>query len=751
METKTLTNAQGGVCYKHMKKYRLALSVFLFAFGLVTFNINSASAYDSGCTGAGPYSTTTGKPCGTIPVVECALGHLFSLVTGKPCVVSGGGGSGGSSGGISSNQELTIGSRGNGVVVLQEILKDEGYYLGKIDGNYGPRTARAVREFQEDNDLPITGRVDAATRAVLNNIGNVLVKPSSPVISGVKGPQTLNVNEQGTWGVTASDSSGGNLSYSVVWGDENVYPYGTANSLRSPLAQQSATFTHSYLQAGTYKPIFTVANDRGQSAQTSLSVKVGGIISTNSSPIINKTGFTNPSDVKIGQSASFKWYATDADNDDLSWLVNWGEVGVAGAIVCPVNPPKGTGQNWNYNASHTWTQAGTYTVKVTVNDCRGGIDSNSFTVNVGTIISSVTITSLSPTSGPIGTNVTVYGSGFIKYLNCYPNVCDPIDGMGNTVNFGNGVIRNIYSYDGTSINFTVPTNLIPACAYASPNPCLYIQVITSPGPYSVSVTNANGTSNALNFTVTGSTSPLAITTSSPLPNAKVGANYETTVVATGGDGSYSWGVSSGSLPPGFIFGVGVCAAVVGPCKSPAVISGNPKIAATYNFTVKLNDGNFYTNKQFTLTVDPADNSPLPLLIASPSSVPIGGSVTVNFGNVANPTSSDWVGLYTVDITDDKAYIDWKYTSTCSQTAGPTGRTSGNCSFTIVNPGTYEFRLFAVNGYDKLATSNTVTVTSSTIGATGSAIMGFQSIPKYPQGCSSSKGYSVTTGRPCNIY
>ena len=72
-----------------MKKYTLfssfvILSLFLLGFFSV---IKPVSAYDSGCNGSGPYSTTTGQLCSTTPTTptECAPGDLFSYVTGQPC------------------------------------------------------------------------------------------------------------------------------------------------------------------------------------------------------------------------------------------------------------------------------------------------------------------------------------------------------------------------------------------------------------------------------------------------------------------------------------------------------------------------------------------------------------------------------------------------------------------------------------------------------------------------------------------
>jgi hypothetical protein len=43
---------------------------------------------------------------------------------------------------------LKLGSQGDDVKKVQEILRDQGYYTGKIDGDYGNKTFMAVQEFQ---------------------------------------------------------------------------------------------------------------------------------------------------------------------------------------------------------------------------------------------------------------------------------------------------------------------------------------------------------------------------------------------------------------------------------------------------------------------------------------------------------------------------------------------------------------------------------------------------------------------------
>ncbi len=201
----------------------------------------------------------------------------------------------------------------------------------------------------------------------------------APVISGVSGPVSLQVSQQGTWTVNASNPNGGNLNYSVVWGDEASAGSGSGSLAYAYPTSQQATFTHSYNQAGNYAPRFTVTNNSGQTAQTSVSVNVSGS-------------------------------ATQAP----------------------------------------------------------------------------TITSLSPTSGPIGTQVTIYGTDFT---------------YNGTVYFNGFVVPFSAPIGGllTRLNFIVPSELNNCPAGAQ---CFVGPAPVTPGTYNITVGNANGTSNARQFTVT---------------------------------------------------------------------------------------------------------------------------------------------------------------------------------------------------------------------------------------------------------
>jgi murein L,D-transpeptidase YcbB/YkuD len=58
----------------------------------------------------------------------------------------------------------------NKVGKIQDFLKNRGYYRGKIDGMYGPKTHSAVRRFQEDNDLIADGIVGRETLKRMDEI-----------------------------------------------------------------------------------------------------------------------------------------------------------------------------------------------------------------------------------------------------------------------------------------------------------------------------------------------------------------------------------------------------------------------------------------------------------------------------------------------------------------------------------------------------------------------------------------------------
>lgn len=120
----------------------------------------------------------------------------------------------------------------------------------------------AYRVIVRDDD----GRSNALRLDVIEEVDTGHVS-----VNGVSAPTQLAVGEEGTWTVHANSSLDGNLRYSVVWGDEDQY---MSRMSLSADTQSSATFTHTYGEAGDYSPKFTVTNEHGESASVQASVTV---------------------------------------------------------------------------------------------------------------------------------------------------------------------------------------------------------------------------------------------------------------------------------------------------------------------------------------------------------------------------------------------------------------------------------------------------------------------------------------------
>ena|ERR1051326_1736394 len=69
-----------------------------------------------------------------------------------------------------ANRSAEIGSRPSSATVsaAQRSLQRKGFYKGNVDGSMGPETHAALREYQKNSNLTVTGKLDAAT---LNSLG----------------------------------------------------------------------------------------------------------------------------------------------------------------------------------------------------------------------------------------------------------------------------------------------------------------------------------------------------------------------------------------------------------------------------------------------------------------------------------------------------------------------------------------------------------------------------------------------------
>ena len=62
---------------------------------------------------------------------------------------------------------ITMGSRGERVALIQQRLREWGYYDGQVDGVFGRETYNAVVRFQRQNKLAVDGQVGKNTAAAM--------------------------------------------------------------------------------------------------------------------------------------------------------------------------------------------------------------------------------------------------------------------------------------------------------------------------------------------------------------------------------------------------------------------------------------------------------------------------------------------------------------------------------------------------------------------------------------------------------
>jgi hypothetical protein len=101
----------------------------------------------------------------------------------------------------------------------------------------------------------------------------------------------------------------------------------------------------------------------------------------------------------------------------------------------------------------------------------------------------------------------------------------------------------------------------------------------------------------------------------------------------------------------------------------------------------------YTNGSYTRVAVTPITVQYANLSASPSTVNPGGTVTVSWSGLTNPTSVDWIGFFSPGAAD--TFSNGRYTN---------GAASGSMSYPIpgVSPGSYELRLYTNGSYTRVA-------------------------------------------------
>jgi len=92
-------------------------------------------------------------------------------------------------------QDLALGSQGSDVSRLQTLLSEDPslYPEQMITGFYGPKTTEAIKRFQAQYGLPVSGRLDQATRA---KIAEIFETTEGPTVTTIPEPQPTQTTNQ---------------------------------------------------------------------------------------------------------------------------------------------------------------------------------------------------------------------------------------------------------------------------------------------------------------------------------------------------------------------------------------------------------------------------------------------------------------------------------------------------------------------------------------------------------------------------
>ena len=167
---------------------------------------------------------------------------------------------------------------------------------------------------------------------------------------------------------------------------------------------------------------------------------------------------------------------------------------------------------------------------------------------------------------------------------------------------------------------------------------------TVPGTFTFTVSVTGGGQTATQSLTITVTAAVTITTAPTLPDGTVGSVYNQTLALAGGSGTFTWSVSTGTLPGGITL------------NSAGSLSGTPSAPGTFTFTVSIAGGAGQSaTKSLTITVGvppapPATITGLPAT-AAPATQPVLGI------NLGSPYPLDVSGQITITFSPESGLPD----------------------------------------------------------------------------------------------
>ena len=296
----------------------------------------------------------------------------------------------------------------------------------------------------------------------------------------------------------------------------------------------------------------------------------------------------------------------------------------AGVAVNPATLPNGTvGVAYSQTVSATGGN-GSYTFSVSAGSLPAGLSLNAATGAItGTPTAAATSNfTITATDGLGATGARAYS----VTINAAITV--------NPATLPNGTVGTAYSQTvsatgGTgSYTFSVSVGSMPAGLSLNAATGAITGTPTTAATSNFTITAADGLgAGARAYSVTMNAG-VAVNPAT-LPNGAVGVAYSQTVTATGGNGSYAFSVSAGSLPAGLSLNA-----------ATGAITGTPTTAATSNFTITATDGLGATGaRAYSVTINAA-------ITVNPATLP-GGTLGTAYSQTVSATGG--TGSYTFSV------------------------------------------------------------------------------------------------------
>lgn len=315
--------------------------------------------------------------------------------------------------------------------------------------------ASATREREDDDDDHVSSGQALRYRLSLSGIRNVRRIQIHQGAKGATGPLVATLSRGEDFGDEEDDDEKGASGLAVSGRIR-------AQNLRGPFARDWTGFSAALAAGGLYLNVLTQANPTGE-LRGQILAATG--TPTNNPPTASITAPAGDVTIQAGQSVSFTGTATDPDGDAVTVLWSFGD-GATSPALAP--------------GSHTYPNAGTFTVRLTATDAKGLVDPNPPT-------RTITVQGVTTNQPPTGTitaptgNVSVVAGQSVSFAGTAsdPNG-DPVTVLWDFGDGGTSTLlspgNHVYTTAGT---FTARLTATDSQGAMDPNPPTRIITVTA--------------------------------------------------------------------------------------------------------------------------------------------------------------------------------------------------------------------------------------------------------------------------------